>query len=447
MLGCRATAVAALAACLLAPSVGSAHGGPASVEVVAVNRNSPQRMAVGTSYGLAATSDGGATWSLTCEGAIGESGTTHPRIAITADGALLAGVFSGAVASDASGCDYHAINDLAGHIPLDLQNVPGDPHGVIALTRQGAAYLVWRSFDDGESWVVAADDFGPKFVAHSVAATSDPDRFYVGGLTATDGLAALMVTEDGGQTFNAVLVPNADAAPNDPLFVEAVDPADPRRLVAALYEPPSKVLLSTDGGASWSELFEGWTVLAGLAVSPAFDTIVTGSPAMGLWRVVLPSGAPEQVSDVPVRCLTWTDDALLICTDDSATGYAVLSSTDQGATLTPLLELRCLQRPPCESNSQVEAACAAEWSSLVSAVGIEACETEIGKGAGGSTAAGGGDAAGGSAAPLVRYTPVGGCTGCTSSRTPHGPTLLGLGFALAALSRRRRVLTRHGCTE
>jgi hypothetical protein len=444
MPGCRVSVWASAAVLLLTAEMSFAHGGPASVEVVSFNPLAPQRMAVGTSYGLASTHDAGVTWSLTCEGAIGETGSTHPRIAVTSEGALVAGLFSGAVLSDSAGCAYSTVGDLSGYVTLDVQNVPGDSQALIALTRQSESYHVWRSEDDGSSWSIVGSDFGPKFQAYSVGATSDPNRFYVGGVAAAGGLASMMITNDGGQSFSAVLVPDADAAPNDPLFVEAVDPLDPDTLIAAIYEPPSKVLLSTDGGASWTELFEGWTVLTGLAVSPDFDTIVTGSPAMGLWRVALPAGSPEQVSDLPVRCLTWTDDALLICTDDAVTGYAVGRSTDVGVTVEPLLELRCLQRPSCGPDTQVEHECASEWPSLVQAVGIEVCDPQIGtssaSGTGGQDG-GGGMGAGGSGGNAIRYTPVGGCVGCATAR--RGRTLTDLGswgalIGLAALIGRRR---------
>lgn len=362
---------------LLTAASAHAHGGPASVEVVAHNAAAPGRMAVGTSYGLAATHDGGATWSLTCEGAMGQTGSSHPRVAITSTGALALGLFTGAVRSDATGCSFEDISDMAGYVALDVQNVPREPAGLIALTRHDVSFQVWRSADDGESWSMVADDFGPKFQARSVGATSDPDRFYVGGLTQTDGLASLMITNDGGQSFTSVIVPDVATAPSDGLFVEAVDPNDPDTLVAALYEPPSKVLFSRDGGATWSEVFEGTTVLTGLAVSPAFDEIVTGSPALGLFRIALPDGEPEQISDLPVRCLTWTADALFVCADPAVTGYAVGRSSDRGETVEPLLELRCLQKPACDPSTQVEHACASEWPQLVTDVGIEACSPPV----------------------------------------------------------------------
>lgn len=437
----RSCAWGAGVALLIASPAALAHGGPATVEVVSHNPAAPLRMAVGTSYGLATTADGGVTWSLTCEGAVGVSGTAHPRVAVTSNGGLVAGLFTGTVLSDPSGCEFDGAQDLAGEIALDVQNVPGAPSGLIALTRDGESYRVWRSGDDGASWTVVATEFGPKFKAYSVAASSDPDRFYVGGRSDTDGFATLMSTRDGGQTFAAVGVPDVLSAPDDALFVEAVDPADADRLVAAVYAPPSKVWLSEDGGASWSDVFEGTTALAGLAVNPSFDTIVAGSPAMGLWRVSLVAGAPEQMSDVPVRCLTWTEDALLVCADDAVTGYAVGRSTDAGATIAPLLELRCLLEPDCEADTDVAKACSAEWSTLVDQVGIENCSPDPEPtAAAATTATGGGQGGSGGTTPetsSIRYTPVGGCTGCGVGGASRGFGAWAF-IALAAFARRRR---------
>ncbi len=428
-----------LAAWSLAAASAHAHGGPVSVEVVAYHAAAPERMAVGTGYGLATTFDGGASWALTCEGAIGTTGSAHPRIAVTSTGALVAGLFTGSVRSDPSGCNFAPVNDLAGYVTLDVQNVPGDPRGLVALTRQGQSFQLWRSTDDGVSFSLLNADLDPKFAARSVGATSDPDRLYVGGLTSSDGVAALLITDDGGQTFTSVIVPDVATAPNDALFVEAVHPADPNTLVLALYEPPSRVLLSTDGGASYGELFVGTTVLTGLAVARDFTSIVAGSPTLGLWRVPF-GGSPVQVSDVPVRCLTWTDDALLVCADEAVTGYAVGRSTDGGETIAPLLELRCLEQPDCDATSQVEHACVSEWPQLVNDLGLEACGASGGgAGVGASDASGGGASheggrggAGGAGGPL-RYRSVGGCATHPERDASHERRLLGALLAAASL--------------
>jgi hypothetical protein len=409
----RSGAAAVGGAVWLAAGVAVAHGGPAAVEVVAHHNLAPLRLAVGTSYGLASSSDGGRTWSLTCEGAIGESGSSHPRVVVTATGALVTGLFTGLVRSDLAGCNF-APGSL-GEVILDMQNAPGDGHQLIALTRNADAFGVWRSEDDGATWSASLGDFGPKFQARSIGASSDPATFYVGGLTSSDGIAALAITHDGGATFTTVVVPDGATAPHDGLFVEAVDPLDPQTVVAAVYEPPSQVLLSHDGGATWAQIFEGTTVLTGLAVSPAFDELVTGSPALGLWRASLPqrgepTAPPQKISDLAVRCLTWTPDALWVCTDEATTGFAVGRSVDRGTTVTAALELRCLTQPACEPSAQVSQVCAPEWPQLVAEVGIEQCGASEGGSTSATTGSGGHDAGGGDpndGAPP--YAVAGGC--------------------------------------
>ena len=142
---------------------------------------------------------------------------------------------------------------------------------------------IYRSEDGGKSW----EHLGLKTSEHIGKIIVHPNNsniVYVaaiGPLWSAGGERGLYKTEDGGQTWNAVLTIDAHTGVTDMVM----DPRDPEVLYAAAFQrrrhvftyvgggPGSGIHKSVDGGTTWKEINTGLpsTMLGriGLAISPA----------------------------------------------------------------------------------------------------------------------------------------------------------------------------------
>src|SRR5262245_25585198 len=90
-----AVALSCLLASLTLEHGASANGRPPGTSSIHFRRGLPQEIAVGLSFGLLVSRDGGATWHWMCEDAIGYGGIYDPDYVFTSSGALLATTLDG----------------------------------------------------------------------------------------------------------------------------------------------------------------------------------------------------------------------------------------------------------------------------------------------------------------------------------------------------------------
>ena len=116
--------------------------------------------------------------------------------------------------------------------------------------------------------------------------------------------------------------------------------------------PTDQLVVSKDGGATWTKVFETKTPvlgatspLLGFALSPDGSMVAAGGPVDGLWTAPASTLAFTQVSTMSALCLTWSPAGLYGCADEMADGFTAGISTDQGKTWTPLLHLAGLCGP------------------------------------------------------------------------------------------------------
>lgn len=160
-------------------------------------------------------------------------------------------------------------------IPIHLNGNPVGHH-VAALTLDnagnvwaGAEHGIWRSSDKGRNWIFAGDGLALTDVHALAAHPRDVDVLYAG----THGAGVYKTTNSGGFWEPTGLTQGQ-------VRTLAIDPFSPERLYAATAEG---VLLSVDGGASWTYL-EPYFKATGLAFS---EGAALGVHATGIWGKLL----------------------------------------------------------------------------------------------------------------------------------------------------------------
>ena len=411
---------------------------------IAVDPSDPDHLVVRTTYGLTVSNDHGARWSWVCEGAVGYSGTEDPMMAITADSSIIAGIFEGLSASHDKGCQWDfAQGGLKDRYVIDLATEQLDPkNAILAISNSvgGSMFLteVWETKDNAATWTVAGVDMPADFLGLTLdAAPSDRNRIYVSGRYGKPGYdGALERTGDRGATWTKVLIPgsNDQALP----YIGGIDPQNPDVVYVRLDAVKTdKLVVTKDGGATWTDAFTSTGNLLGFAISPDGATVAVGGDTDGIWTAPASTLAFKQVSKIGAKCLTWTSAGLYACADEFVDGFAVGLSKNQGATFTPVMHLQVNCGPlACGAATSNGSKCPDAWGATKLTIGGATCE---GGGGSSGTSAASSTSSGG---PATSSSSSGGSSGGGCSVSAPAPaaglTAPGLMIAAAALARRRR---------
>jgi hypothetical protein len=338
----RASSVVTLFWALQSPEVAQA-GPPEQLVQLAMHPTDPDTMVVryvNGGDGLIVTRDGGKSWKLLCDAALFDPVATHGGpIAISGDGTMTMGVFTGLWHDDGQACGWTSEPRYDGQWVADLAVDPLDPSLIYAVTSTGGDHLngisrrsasgTWSDIDTKQN-LLTTD-------LHVTPRGGGGLRFYVGNvkgqITLTDGGTpkpnyVIRVSDDDGATFTEHVYGVANGA----FHVQAIDPTNPDRLVASIErsedggEPPGSardsVLVSRDQGATFKEYLKV-TEIGGVAFAPDGRVWIgdagADDPAQprGVWFApsldVPATKLPK--SDYPVSCLGYqkATDTLFAC--------------------------------------------------------------------------------------------------------------------------------------
>ncbi len=330
----------------------------------------PARILVRATFGFSISADAGATWSWVCEQAIGYNGVLDPPVAFLAGDAAIAGLPTGVSFSSDLGCTW---GTAAAMLPMeyvvDVTAERSDPTRALAITTTNVGNAldsyVARTIDGGATWQVTGDDLGSDFRAATIeVAPSNPSRLYASGLLEPSYEPALAVSDDGGQTWTRYVGLGLPGPP----FVSAIDPTDPNRVYARVPgDDVDGVYLSTDGGQSFQEVVQRPGRILGFALSPDGTRLAIGGPGFGIESADAFALEFASRSTYTARCLTWAATGLYVCGDEAIDGFTVGLSTDEGATIAPLLNLAELSPIKCGT---AVATCEAYWPGIAEQLGI-----------------------------------------------------------------------------
>lgn len=309
-----------LLAAALAGSISWAGGArangkfPAADQLV-VDPGDPQHLAVRTTFGILTSSNGGADWDLICEAAAGYD-NYEPGIAMADGGVIVAALFQGVGVSTASGCDWTLAAGVSGAAVADVSVSPADPSKAVALTTKAALSQYFESSDAGSTFAQVGVDLPQGFAGLTldVVPGTQPARIYASGVDSTGAtpVGKLARSDDGGASWQLFDVPESDDvfAP----YIAAIHPSDPDRVFVRLAGGPGRLLVTSDGGVQWTEVWRAPIGnLRGFALSPGGETVLVGTEFDGLYRASTADFMFEKLSSLAIRCLTWTAAGVYAC--------------------------------------------------------------------------------------------------------------------------------------
>jgi photosystem II stability/assembly factor-like uncharacterized protein len=163
------------------------------------------------------------------------------------------------VAAISQDLQWRLVGPFRGGRTRAITGVPGQPHTILAGAVNGG---VWKSDDDGRTWLPIFDSQPTQSIGAIAVAASNPNIIYVGsgeGLHRPDLSVGNGVyrSSDAGQTWTHLSLDDAEQIPSI-----AVDPHDANRVYAAVlghpYGPSAQrgAYRSVDGGATWSRMLD-----------------------------------------------------------------------------------------------------------------------------------------------------------------------------------------------
>jgi len=437
-----ALAAAPFALSLLSSREALANGRFPIADHLVIDPNDPSHLVLRTTYGVLETSDAGASWGWTCEAAVGYGGTQDPAVAILADGTVLAGVFEGLAVTHDRGCAWaFAEGPLKGEYIIDVSTQKEDPSRGVAMTSTGTGsgfhVIVAETADNGVTWTQAGSALMNDFIALTLdTAPSNPKRIYASGLVGKALAPTLERSDDRGVTWTRIYLDPTWA--KDVPFLSAIDPTNPDRLYVRLSgDPIDRLLFSSDGGVTFSEIFTGQDDLLGFALSPDGSRVVVGGPKDGVYIANTSDHVFTQQSALYTRCLAWSDAGLYACGNEFTDMFTLGLSNDEGKTFKPIYHLKDICPLVCPDGSPTPPACVQTWPSIAATLGIPAEQC----GGSSPSSSSSSSSSGGAPEPLEGG---GGCEcGVDRSSGPKGAALLVLisAFGLARQRRRREPVT------
>lgn len=461
--GSRGGVVARAFACALVVTAicgrAKANGKFPEAGQLAVAPDDPAHLALRTTFGLLDSRDGGQSWHLVCEAAMGYQ-DYEPAFGLASESTFLLGLQEG-VTRSSDGCVWGpAAGALADQFVVDLSVSRLDPSLAVAITFDAAQTqtMLWRSEDGGASWVAHGSALPVGFIGYTLdLAPASPSTIYVSGLTGDPPAGVMARSVDDGMTWEMLAIPTSNV--NDAPFIGGLDPLDDATVYVRLAGQTGRLLGTFDAGATWTELFVGRGFMRGFAVAPDGSQILLGGEGDGTWRADVPPKAEaanadawqlEPVSDFVPFCLSWLGNGdVLACGHVFYNdGAAVSRSSDAGATFERLLCFNEIDVAlSCRGGGDLTATCADELASIKNAIPSGSCgapdptTTSSGTGGfGGSAAAGGGAGSGGGRSASNGSD---GCSCVTAGRRPGGRGIA-VTLAIIAVLVGRRASGRRG---
>lgn len=381
----RPALLAALVALTL-PSVARAHGGPPIFETLSFDPSDPTHLFAGTNFGTVVSEDEGVSWSWICPGVVHlRTMVEDPLVLVSDQGTLFVGDTAGAWRSAGSACDWASTVADTG-LASSGTIARGGPGVLFAGTStDGGSNALYRSTTDGVSWdVVLGPSVGVWFES-VVVAPSDPMRVYAvqnrPPVRTEPWEVTVFRSDDGGGTWTSA--PFTVLTHEWRLYLLAVDPTNPDRILAHTQDvypdEHERVMLSEDGGSTWTEVLQLTQVLGG-SWAPDGSSAYLAGPLDGLWRSDDGARTFSGIrTDLFLRCVVANADAVWVCADDFTAHFGIGRSTDRGITFAPIARLRSITGPvSCDPASPLGTTCPAEESTLDMALAAAPIDEDAG---------------------------------------------------------------------
>jgi uncharacterized protein (TIGR03382 family) len=410
-------------------------------------------IAVGLTFGLLLSHDGGKTWTWMCEAAVGYGGMYDPSYAYTSSGALFATTFNGLTAMR-NGCTFDATAEGRSFVSASTIGPDGTLYygaAQAADTQNGLAddFKIYKLADAPAATPVAiklpeTGDVNVWWQSIQVA-PSDPQTIYLSGyryVPQTGGGTMrehrMFRTVNGGTSWSALPTTGMTLMANSVIHLAGIWSNDPTHLYARVElvdnTQSDAVYVSTNAGASWTEINRKATTIGAFVVRAAANLggthdLILGTVALGAeishddgqtWVPL--AGAPH------MGCLVENAAGeLWACTQNYSVstapsdGAGIMKTTDL-ATWTKVLRYQELtDAASCGSDTLQQQACVPLWCAVCAQLGCTAAASY------------------GCAVPVEApiTTPMGKAGCCDTGGGAGGPLVFALSVATVLLRRRR----------
>jgi photosystem II stability/assembly factor-like uncharacterized protein len=345
-----------------------ANGRYPNADMLIVDPGDPNHLVLRATFGTLVSRDGGQRWSWICEESIGYTG--DPALTILAGGRTLHAFLGSIQVSSDDACSYELVPfDAQGRFAVDVTLDAADVSHAWVLTsgfmgrRQASVLDVSVA---GATLTVASEDFVPSTLE---VARSRPQRIYIMGFDA-DFRSTLLVSDDRGASWTARPVPLYSALP---MYLSAIAPGDPDTLYVRVDDGSSDhLLISRDGGQSFTDVLTIGTDMLGFALSPDGSRVAAGGPGDGLYVANTSDMSFSRAAELQsIRCLTWTARGLFACAQESLEQWTLALSSDDGQSFAPLWHVQDLVPLECSPGSDVESTCSRFWLDISSQIGAD----------------------------------------------------------------------------
>jgi uncharacterized protein (TIGR03382 family) len=439
--------VLALSALFWVAMAGSseANGRLPSAVSVHLRAGSTTDLAVWTTWGflLSRGGDGGFRWM--CENALKVGGAFDPDLVFRADGSIVATTFEGLLINR-DGCVFEPTTLGTKFISSVTEGPDGSLYAA-SVERDDAK--IYKSTDGGKTFPgtgnpgLPGDWWKTMEVAPSPLPPPAPAnswRLYLTGYRVVSGVKQQLAfrSDNGGTTFVALPLPQADTGLSSDLEIAGISPTNPDLVFARVTYAQGDAVLgdrfyrSADGGQTW-----GAAVLTVADSVPGFvvrknGEVIAASAKSGTWKSSN-GGATfvKQATSLETQCLTErSDGTLFACAQNFAPDNMAVASSSNGTNWTKVFRFSEASGPvDCAVDSLQCSVCQLTvWCGLREQFGIAADPTTC------AETGGDGTVCGGPLPPVERPTEGGGCCGIGDG---PGSLLLGL-LVLGLLVRRRR---------
>lgn len=328
----------------------------------------------------------------------------------------LEGRDGGTLFRSADGCDWARVTEISAGVKL-AAFTPHTAQQAWALTVDGQ---LWHSTDGAQSfaettpvgWTSHTD--GIAFGADSTVYLSGANSSYLTGQVGR--------SDDGGATWTLFDVPiEAGLQPPVELRVLWVDPNDAQTALLSVDQIGADTLYrTTDGGATWTEVYEAAITVVSVEQAPD-GTLYGVGGSIELIRSV-DAGQSWDTAPTPLTLGLDVADGVLLAVNPDASGGMLVQRWEDGSVTDELATWDVVQPLSCPAESHQATICEPLWKQLEPRLqepvdpGLDTSDTGSG------------------AAPLDTGVPSTGC-GCDTSR---GSPLPWLGLLLASAAGRRR---------
>nr|QKW93775.1 exo-alpha-sialidase [Vitiosangium cumulatum] len=374
---CRGWMLAPLV--LLAPPA-LAHLGFPDTTSVAIRREHPEDMFLGATFGAVISHDSGKTWSWICPEAMEYGGWRPETFLWQSDGTLLAVTGAAMIRSRDGGCTWqvHPYFKSQGLWPMGLAAPDSTPSRLwVSTGRAASPNGLFRSDDGGETFTPTSlqsntSDVRDNAVFTAVkVAPSDTRRIYVSG--ATPAGLRIYRSDDEGVTWKEIpqdFPEFSNPRPYD-LFVLRVADNDPDHLWARVsWQGWTYIMESKDGGHTFQSVFHPENDPPHDGTTDPFIGIETSADGKTLWvataiRLFRVREGDTVATQLPLpdgnACAERKGDLLYVCGASRVHDWALATTTDEGATYTPLFNLPDTKPPACPAGTPVHDICRNFW--------------------------------------------------------------------------------------